>query len=383
MTGTPSLWTDAFLDGKRAQGDSLADEIVGQIIADKGPQEAYRFFDMLIRQIELPLDTLPPLAADYLAQTGSLPEWAEAAQVRLAQELFLDHGPKFLVFLYYKSLPMLYCCAKGAEVLVRTGRLTRDDASFRVFTRRIAETGQFLVDVMAPGGLAPGGKGIQAIQKVRLIHAAIRHFTRGGDWDESHFGKPINQEDMAITLMSFSVALTDALEQFQVEEPASRMEAYQHTWSAIGSLMGIDSDLLPASAADARYLMEKVLARQAASSEAGTILADALVKFGQETLPSDKLDNAPSLLIQHLLGEERARMLGVYTPVGCLSFVLPAVFQAWFRGGERLEDRIQEPLRVFIDLLSQKMVGAMVGYFDRYKGRNFELPPAFQAAWLP
>jgi hypothetical protein len=383
MTGTPSLWTDAFLEEKRAQADPLADEVVGQIIADKGPQEAYRLFDMLIRQIELPLEILPPLAADFLAQTDSLPQWAEAGKVRLAQDIFLDHGPKFLVFLYYKSLPMLYCCARGAEVLVRTGRLTRDDTSFRIFTRRIAETGQFLVDVMAPDGLAPGGKGIQAIRKVRLIHAAIRHFTRTGDWDEAHFGRPINQEDMAITLMSFSVALTDALEQFQVEESTERIEAYQHTWAAIGSLMGIDGDLLPASVADARFLMEKILTRQAAPSEAGATLADALVKFGQETLPSEKLDNAPSMLIQHLLGAERSRMLGVYAPVGCLSFALPAFLWAWFRGGERLEDRIQEPLQIFIDLLSQKMVGVMVGYFDRYKGRNFELPQAFQAAWLP
>ena len=383
MLGTPFLWTDEFLESKRLHADPLADEVIAQIVAEKGHEEAYRIFDMLIRQIDMPFDALPPIVRDYAQQTDKLPDWVDPEQIDLAHALFLDHGPKFLVALYYKSLPMLYACAKGAEVLVRTGRLTQDDRSFRIFARRIAETGQFLVDVMTPGELRPGGKGIQSIQKIRLIHAAIRNFTQKTDWDEAHFGKPINQEDLAITLMSFSVALTDGLAQFQVEESTERIEAYQHTWTAIGSVLGIEEELMPDSVADARFLMEKILSRQAVESEAGRLLADALVKFGQATIPSDKLDNAPALLINHLLGPERARLLGVNPPAGCLSVVLPAFFWAWFRGGERLEDRIQEPLHIFIDLLSRQTVRSMVGYFDQYKGRNFQLPAAFQTAWLP
>jgi hypothetical protein len=41
--------------------------------------------------------------------------------------------------------------------------------------RRIVETAQFVLDVMAPDGLGHSGRGVRSAQKVRLMHAAIRH----------------------------------------------------------------------------------------------------------------------------------------------------------------------------------------------------------------
>src|SRR6201999_3276000 len=123
------------------------------------------------------------------------------------QEVFACYGPQICLCLLCKSLPEAYACAKGAQVLYRTGRLTDQDGTMRTFTRRLMETSQFVVNVCIPGGLEPNGKGIVTSQKVRLIHAAIRYFIKKGEWDVATLGEPINQEDMAGTLQSFSTLI--------------------------------------------------------------------------------------------------------------------------------------------------------------------------------
>jgi hypothetical protein len=78
------------------------------------------------------------------------------------------------------------------------------------------ETGQFLIDVLTVGGLDDEhGKGRRTIQRVRLMHAAVRHLIMArndqgappvcGDepplWHKD-WGTPIGQEDLAGTRAS-------------------------------------------------------------------------------------------------------------------------------------------------------------------------------------
>src|SRR5436190_800161 len=81
--------------------------------------------------------------------------------------------------------------AKAVKVLHMTARLETDAQ------RRVIETAQLLVDVMASGGLSPSGAGKRSAQKVRLLHAAVRYLIgKSGQWDPA-LGVPINQEDLA------------------------------------------------------------------------------------------------------------------------------------------------------------------------------------------
>lgn len=376
------LWPQAQLDQLRQIGDPLADEAVAAIIADKGPEEARHLFDRLIRNIELPKDELPASLQPFWQATNALPDWADWERIELANDFFLDHGPRFLVFLYYKSLPILYSCAKGAEVLTRTGRLAHGSEQPEVFSRRIAETGQFLINVMAPEALKPGGIGIQAIQKVRLIHAAIRRFVGNSPgWNREEQGVPINQEDMAVTLMTFSIALTDGLKQFRIEEEREKIEAYIHCWSAIGRNMGIQGELLPSDSARARLLMTTILRRQSRASEAGKKLTQALIDFSKDKLPAE-IRQLPHWMILHLAGKDIAAKLGVQPSPGCLGLALPAFLKTVFRMEESLEDKLKEPLGPFLDMLSAHLMKAMVNYFDKHKQRNFTLPDSLQQRWL-
>jgi hypothetical protein len=373
-------WTNEMLDQKRQAGDPMADEVLAHIVEEKGPQEARRLFDSLITNIDLPVDDFSPRVREYLAATRQLPAHTDWQQVRLANDLFIDHGPKFLLFLYFKSLPQLYLNARGAVVLEKTSRLTHQETDLRIFARRVAETGQFLLDVMAPGYLQAGAKGIKAIQKVRLIHASIRHFMPADQWDTAELGVPINQEDLAQTLMTFSISPVDTLAQFNVPEPEDRLQAYVKTWTYIGELLGVDTDLLPTDLTEARTLLKTIMDRQAKTSEAGQLLAKALIEFSKSNLPTD-FDRAPELLMINMLGQEEASKLGVYTEMGCLGALVPEFIKAYFNWGEKLEDNLQGPLNLFVQHLARRTTQAMVNYFDKYKGRNFTIPEPLQKAW--
>ena len=380
MPNTP--YTPAFLQAFRTQTDAPADQLIMQLVEQEGPAKAKEIFDLLIRRVEMPLAELPPVVQDYWTAHSELPVRLDAEQLKLAQQFFLDHGPKLLLILYYKSLPLLYSCAQGAEVLAHTARLDRPDGDWRIFTRRIAETGQFLLGVMKPGAMVDGGEAVQLIQKVRLIHASIRHFIQRGPWDESAFGLPINQEDLAITLCSFSISALEGLKRFGVEVPQEQQQAYIHTWAAVGEMLGLVPELIPSSVAEAVDLERAILDHQSGPSLAGQTLTSALVQFGKETLRLRQLSSTPESLIRFLAGDEIAEYLGLTHLPGCLGGIMPELIAAYFRKGERLEERGAPALRLLFDELSRLSMKAMVGYFDNYKQRGFVVPDEYRAHWM-
>lgn len=376
--------TNDFLQAQRLIGDPLADDAVAEMIAEQGVEGARLLFDQLIRQVETPVEDLPPSVEAFLSATARLPAWVDPAKIALAQKIFIDHGPKLLIILYYQSLPMLYACAQGAEVLVRTARLTHGQGrdEWQVFTRRVAETAQFLLGVMAPDALQANGSGIQLIQKVRLIHASVRFFLQArGDWAVDELGVPINQEDMAITVCSFGISPLAGLERMGIALSEAEREAYVHCWSAIGQVMGVREGLLPQEVAEAQQLEQAILARQERPSQAGQTLTSALLQFGQSVMPREELKVTPQGLLQFFSGPERAQLLGVAPNYGCISWLIPEVLAALFRSGERLEDRSSEALNKLFDRLSIATMQAMFRFFDEYKNRHFYLPPGLRDAW--
>lgn len=372
-------WSGELLERMRGETDPLADALITRLIAERGPAEARRMFDLLITQLELPLASFPPYVADFATKTRILPEWTDWEKVRKGEVIFQDHGPKFLIFLYYRSLPTLYACWRGAKVLVMTGRLAHDANSLETFSRRVAETGQFLIDIMSPNSLLQG-HGIQMAQKVRLIHAAIRHFIPTEQWQQEEWGKPINQEDLALTLMTFSISMIEAMEQIGLPLTDEEAEAYLHTWKIVGHVLGIRPELLPENVAAGRLLLNTILDRQKGSSAAGTLLAKALVDFGEKVLPTKLFDNAPEILIRYLSGEELATLLQVRRTWGCLTFALPRVLRKYMGLAERLEDQ-SEPMSVLMDRISRALTRAMVGYFNTYKDAPLQVPATLRKAW--
>jgi hypothetical protein len=208
--------------------------------------------------------------------------------------------------LFCSSLPQAYAARDGAIVLAQTQAMTRQ------VRRRIFETAQFLFDVMTPGALSDGGRGVRAAQKVRLMHAAIRRLLLAtGTWDTPAVGLPINQEDMAGTLMTFSLVTVDALARVRIPVSDAEREAWIHTWNVVGFLLRIREELLPASVAESAELTDAIRRRHWAPSAAGAELARAVVDMMQEYLPGAGLDGVPVALIRYLAGDHCADLLGL------------------------------------------------------------------------
>ena len=374
--------TNLVLDQKRLAGDPEADEVMSVIINNHSAPKAKQLFDTLIREVELPLYKLPPEIQQFVSNNDSFPTWADNLKIKQAQELFIDHGPKFLMFLYFKSLPLLYSMKNGVQVLVKTGRLAHDSQSETVFTRRIAETGQFLLEVMSPDGFEKNKPAIIAALKIRLIHSSIRHFVKKANWNHSEFGIPINQEDLAATLMTFSYSMIEGLQQFNIPVTKSEADAYQHFWRIIGFYMGIDEDLLPDSSDEAAHLLRVILERQSARSNEGEIMTRALTTFVSNRIDFGVLKSTPEILIRYLAGTKVANNIHLKRPdFWWLYYLLPAFLRTWFRIGESLEDRVSN-LEKFADQTSVKLVKAMVNYFDSYKQRSFRIPEELSKKWL-
>lgn len=301
MTG--SRWTDEFLESMRYEGDPIADAAIAEVF-ELG--QVGRVNEVLaeLHQNSDPVPTdLPPLMWSFFQEVSVLPAWADPARMERGSDVFGRYAPHVASILHCGSLPVCYGGAKGVEVLYRTKRIHG-----QVF-RRIMETAQFVVDALDEGELGSRGRGRRSTQKIRLLHATIRHFLRP-DWDMSR-GLPINQEDLAATIFSFSVTIPRGLAKLGVDLPQRDREDFFHVWSVIGHLMGVDERLNPRDFADGAALMDTILARQWASSEAGRVVTKALVQYMQDTLPGSALDGAPPTLIRHLAGDELAEMLAV------------------------------------------------------------------------
>ena len=306
---TSNRWDPAFLQSMRVVGDPEADAVVSDVIERHDIHRVNQMMRSIVANDEIVTEAMPKSVREYLKKTAVLPEWADMALIERGEKFFDLHWPLIVTLLFCASLPSAYAACRGAQVLFLTQRITRH------IHRRIFETAQFILDVMAPGGLAPEGKGIRAAQKVRLLHTTIRHHIEYvPEWKEKwnpDWGVPINQEDLAGTLMTFSVQVLRGMKRFQIPVTSEQEEAYMHAWKVVGHIMGVREDLMPESYADALDLAETIFRSQMEESTAGVELTKALLDFMQRLGPARLFPGLPATMIRHSIDPDVATMLKV------------------------------------------------------------------------
>jgi hypothetical protein len=329
---TNKLWTNNFFDEVRQQGDPLADNTVLYLFQKGGIQAVNDAWDVLLQNDQIPPKGLPAPIYEYLNASGILPAWADADLIVKGEEFFMENGVFCLASLLCASLPECYVMAKGAHVLGSTQNLDG-----RHTVRRLFETAQMLVAVMAPHGLAPEGGGIRAIQKVRLMHAAIRHLLLESPppnsgppkhlhdvllqmpWDVKEQGYPINQEDMAYTLLTFSFVILRALKKMGIAISEHEAAAYMHVWKVAGYFMGVDDRMLVDTVAEGEELFNKIKARQAGASKDGKKLTRSLDAAVSQIFSDSShglvskwmLKPVPHVIMRQFLDAPTVAMLGI------------------------------------------------------------------------
>ncbi|MCU1283024.1 MAG: hypothetical protein JWM53_6570, partial [bacterium] len=351
--------------------DPLADAVVRQIF-DEGDQAAVDdVFAKMVRSDDPIPAGLPPKALAYFEETAPLPAWADVEKIAVAQRLFTRDGWATATGLFCSSLPQAYAARNGARVLLGTGGMTYHAE------RRVFETAQFIFDVLNEGALGPAGRGLRAAQKVRLLHATIRHLTlRQAGWDLS-WGVPINQEDLAGTLMTFSCVILDAFKTLRVSFTPDEGEAWVHTWTVIGHYMGIDARLLPRSVADGEALMEQIRQTEWQASPEGATLAAALVELMRSFLPGHALDGLPVAMMRDLAGDHCADLLSL-PRAGWTRRIVDAAadIDGWL--GTSDTHSIAGKL---LAKASQQLMEGLVDAFRHGKQTRFRIPDALMHAW--
>lgn len=179
------------------------------------------------------------------------------------------------------------------------------------------------------------GNGYIAAKKVRFLHASMRYmlthpqqFQAYGDkdkpqtfseaisqrdsaWDSVQYGKPVNQEDMAYTLLTFGLVIPQALSKWGLTISREQKEAFLHLWCLIGHIMGIDRKLLTDNWDEAEDLFKAIQQRQAGSSDEGLVLTQALMGFLDDYLPHTPgiAHRLSAALMIGQLGSEKASYL--------------------------------------------------------------------------
>jgi hypothetical protein len=331
--------TDDELDRWRTVADDPADRAVAGFFETAGHHEPAALVGELVGHLRLPPEDLVPSIAEFLHTAGKLPSWADDQRMARGQSFFSQFGLHQFTALYLASLPSAYAAAKGVHVLWLTARLETDAE------RRLNETAQFLMDVTEPGAFDPGGAAIDRILHVRLMHAAVRwlidhdpRVNRPADADPgaapaaptwaASWGRPVNQEDLAGTMLTFTTVVFDAFRRGGVEFVEADAEDYFELWRVIGSLLGVADGILPADLAAGRALQDQIFRRQHAPSVVGSDLTATLLGLAKSRMPRPLAALAPAL-VRRYIGNDVADMISV-PPSGPARFVL-AVMIAFTR----------------------------------------------------
>jgi len=294
-----TLYNDRFLDKMRLRTDPIADEAVADLMRDKRTNQYQSIVQSLTaNNYRLPTG-LPDSVVHFFESTRKLPKWADSKLMQQGQQFLEKHVTDLLLMLGLLSLPFDYAAANGVQVLYLSERLRKNPA------KRLAETGQYVLDVGEKNGFNPQGKAICSAQKVRLVHAAIRyHIQQTDSWNEV-WGQPINQEDMAGTNLSFSVLPIRGLRKIGVEVSQQEAQAFIHLWNVANHIMGVDEPLLPDTTKEAFWLLKKIADRQHAPSQAGQEMAQALLTI----VSNDNGKEIAGRYTRFLLGDKTADML--------------------------------------------------------------------------
>ena len=250
-------------------GDPLADDVAAWLARGEGQ------WSDIERALHSDADGVTSLAAPiqaFMQHVRQRPAWLDEHSLIRGCDVVARSGKTGMRILRDFGLMAGYQASAINQTLLKTGALEKGAQ------RRVAETTKWWMDTTEPGAILPGGTGFVTTLRVRLIHAMVRRqLASRKDWDHKYLGLPVNQLDMQVTYLAFSVMFL--LGQRVLGVPVSKQEGadVMHLWRYIGWLMGLDESLLVDSEQAGRIALYRNLLSQAQADEGSKQLAQALM----------------------------------------------------------------------------------------------------------
>ena len=183
--------------------------------------------------------------ASMLSQISSMPEWVDMAAVRRGMRVYLKYSFSGHLALLFYSLIGGFSAPKITSVLDATGYLTRGHDQI---WRRLLETFEMVVECISDDdALNRDGAGFLSIIHVRMLHSRVRRriLSDPSSWDMQTNGMPINQADMLVTLLSFSINVLEVIKKIGAPFLSKADEEdYLMLWRTIGYFLGVDPTIL-------------------------------------------------------------------------------------------------------------------------------------------
>lgn len=294
----------------------------------------------------------------FLDHCHTVPGWVDFSAMELGRRMYRRHGALQGLVLMCSSLVEGYAHNKPSQVLVATGRLQRD------VSRRIYETGQMLHNIAAPEGLRPGGLGHRTLMEVRLLHAAVRRYLADkGDWDEQRYQKPINQEDMAGTILEFDYMVVRGLRRLGLHISREEHEAMHYFWRYAGYLLGVDEALLTTTLEEQEILALQLTSHLYDPTPDSEALAKALLRDMARKPPFHLPYEVLLAVSRFLIGDAMADDLNIHSPVSSAAAVrlLRSLVSAVSVGQRLLPDAAKRRLEDFNHGLGRRTLRVGLG----------------------
>src|SRR5690606_3957416 len=128
-------------------------------------------------------------------------------------------------------------------------------------------------------------------------------------WSPS-WGRPVNQEDLAGTMLTFTTVVLEAFRRSGVEYDHAAAEDFFHLWRVIATQLGVAPELIPGDLTAAAELQRRIFGRQHAASAVGTALTATLLRLLDDRLPGPVARLGPPMLRRYV-GDEVADLLEV------------------------------------------------------------------------
>ena len=348
---TLTCWSDdAFLDKIRATADPAADACVAAL--PESVSYAQLFSAMKAGSDALPADA-PQGLRDFFAATDDLPvvetdrrafpAGLDYGRLANGRAVFLDNIAVTSLVLLAKALPEGYSAPCLSIILNLSGDLEHHP------WRRLLGVLQLVVDIFSADAFAESGQAICSAQKVRLMHAGIRHYVerqwKGYDAFRAQFGEPINLEDRLATIMGFSLLVINGTRELDIPLSAQDAEDYYYVWRVFALMMAIhppddpaSTAWVPATIAEAQEFYTAYARRHyatAAKNPDGCKLAADNLRMLEALMPSKLrwmgLSRVPRFYMTQLIGLDGCARVGL-APAGqwpITRLALMEIIRAW------------------------------------------------------
>lgn len=284
QTREQRVWWDRYSHEKLEQWRQVCDV---QADACTSLIKRGRPSDML-EQVEQRAKSEGGVFQEFMDHCFTIPGWVDFDELEAGSRVFKRYAPLQGLVLLCSSLVEGYAYNKPAQVLVSTGRLQKD------VTKRIYETGQLLHNMVGKDNISPGSVGHRTIMEVRLTHSAVRQFLwNSGKWDAEKYDQPINQEDMAGTVMEFDFMVARGIGNMGVSLSHEEKSLMQYFWRYAGHVLGVREELLPANLEEQEMLALQLSSHLYSPSPDSEKLAKALLR--------DMANQAPFFLSENML----------------------------------------------------------------------------------